>query len=99
MTPQYDVRCFRRRENGTLRHGIWVMTRKIGSRGLFVHGDRNEIQAPRYTVEELGSWVNGGFIDVDEITPAEVLAELLSWPEAADEVQQCFDRHPMEGTA
>ena len=87
----YDVRCFRRRSKGELRHGIWIMTRKTGYRGMFIHGDYNEIEAPKYTVEDLAEW-NGGF--VDEISPEEALQEVSSWPKGMDEVQRCFDRHP-----
>ena len=86
---EYDVRCFRRRDKGDLRHGVWVMTGE--ARGIFFHGDRNSIDAPKWTIFDLE---NGSFfISVDEITPQQVLDELTDWPEATREVQRCFDRH------
>jgi hypothetical protein len=85
----YDVRCFRRRDKGELRHGIWVMTKE--ARGLFVHGDHNTFDAPKWTVFDLE---NGSMLcQVEEITPQQVLQELSNWPEAVQEVQRCFDRH------
>lgn len=83
----YDVRCFRRAVSGSLRRGVWVMTGE--ARGLFVHGDRNEIQAPKWDIADLA----GDILIAEEITPAQVLAEIANWPEAVAEVQRCFDRH------
>lgn len=85
----YDVRCFRRTDKGKLRHGIWVMTQE--SRGLFVHGDHDSIDAPKWSVSELENGLMSS--DAEEVTPAQVLEELANWPAAAREVQRCFDRH------
>jgi hypothetical protein len=93
-----SARCFRRlRDDGDegKRCGLWVMTRESGRRGAFFHGDREEIQAPRYTVEELGEWAaKGGFLPVEELAPREALEELDSWPEGRDQLRKILERHP-----
>ncbi len=90
----YAVRCFRRTPPGKLRPGIWVMTRESGHHGLFIHGTRNEFQAPRYSVEELTRWsTEGGFLPVEEITPDDVLHELEDWAEAQIELRAVFERY------
>lgn len=83
----YDVRCFRTREKGSKRHGVWIMTQN--HRGLFVHGGRDEIQSPAWSVSDLLS----GCGNAEEITPAQALQEVGNWPEGARDVQRCFDRH------
>jgi hypothetical protein len=90
---RYAVRCFKRCERGKLRHGVWVMTRPSGARGMYVHGDRNEIQAPAYTVETLQQ-MNGDF--VEEITTDEALQLVESWPDAHSSVLAAFERHVIE---
>lgn len=95
------VRCFRRLQDEpcTTRRGVWLMTRPSGYRGIFFHGDREEAQGPRYTVEELGQWSQqqgGGFLDVQEISPEAALAELESWPAARAEAIVIFKRHPKD---
>ena len=93
------VRCFATEESArrTKRRGVWLMTQPIGSRGAFYHGRREEIQAPRYTIEELDEWSNGGtdpLIPIVAITPEEALAEMdKGWPEAKEHMQQVFDRY------
>lgn len=77
------LRCFRGLQKGKLRHGIWLM---FPEDGLFIHGDRNELQPPRYTIADLEAWDNAGpsgfaFLPVEEIDIPEVLLELESWPE------------------
>ena len=91
----YDVRCFRRDGKGKLRSGLWLMTRPKGRRGAFFHGERDEIQTPHYTLEELSDWSTrpDGFIRVQEITPAELLAELENWPRGLEMAQDIIDRH------
>lgn len=83
------VRCFRRLPKGELRHGIWIMTRDSGARGAFFHGDRNEIQAPKWTVEEL--MAPGTFCE--PISQDEALAELANWPDAVTNAKAIFERH------
>ena len=93
------VRCFRRLGDGNGRAGIWVMTRPSGYRGAFFHGDRCEIQVPRYTVEELGEFSSeaGGSDFCEEITPDEVVETLdETWFAAAREAENIFARHPVE---
>ena len=91
----YDVRCFRRDGKGKLRHGMWLMTRLEGRRGIFFHGERDETQAPQYTLEELSEWSTreDGFLRVTEITPAELLAELANWPRGQVAAQEMLERH------
>lgn len=83
------VRCFRRKDAGTERRGVWIMTRPPTCRGVFFHGDRKETQAPAYSVDDLAD--AGGFCE--EITPEQVLVELESWPEARQEAVRIFERH------
>ena len=90
-----SVRCFRKVEKGGVRRGLWLMTRPSGARGVFFHGDHCEIQAPACRLEDFESgdtpW------HTEEITPEEALAELEpSWPEAAEQAREIFERHPMD---
>jgi len=92
-----DVRCFKRSDaTGSLRPGIWIMTRPTGRRGMFIHGDRNEIQSPGYLVEELSEWsrIDEPGIEVEEITPDDVI-ELFgdTWDEGVKQVKEVFERH------
>lgn len=81
------VRCFARERTDGKRRGVWLMTRREGYRGAFFHGERCEIQPPRWTVEELAAMHT-------EITPAEALAEMDNgWPEAKDAMRKIFERH------
>lgn len=100
---EITARCFVRlrdehEEKPSKRRGVWIMTRYTGSRGMFFHGDREETQAPRYTIEELSKWsVEGnGFIPVKEITPQELLDELASWPEGKRAATSILKRHGAE---
>lgn len=96
------VRCFRRIPGGKLRHGVWLMTQPVGYRGMFVHGDKDEVEPPQFTVEQLAegdmkAWKRlTDLFRVEEITPEQALAELASWPEAATAAQACFARHPSD---
>ena len=92
------VRCFRRLHYDQCgdRHGVWLMTESRC--GVFYHGDREESQTPRYTVEELAKWSEmqgDGFLDIQEISPEGALVELASWPAARDEAIGIFLRHPV----
>ena len=94
------VRCFRHLFDDQCdgRHGVWLMTES--RRGVFYHGDREESQTPRYTLDELSEWseMQGeGFLDVQEIPPEVALAELASWPAAHDEAMGIFLRHAFIG--
>lgn len=88
------ARCFKRLRDDDGRCGIWIMTRPTGRRGAFFHGDHDEIQGPRYTIEELSKWATeGGFLEVEEITGGEVLEELASWPLGQREAEIILRRH------
>lgn len=91
------VRCFRRKDKGTLRRGIWAMTGGVDScRGMFIHGNCAEIQGPDYTMAELirAGTEGGALLDIEEITPEEALAEVANWPAGQDELRAAFARHP-----
>lgn len=90
----YDVECFRTLNVGRFRYGVWVMTRKTGSRGMFVHGDRCEVQAPHWTVEEL----RDGEAEAVPISCEQALKIVSNWPEVQTEMQKCFDRHIIQNT-
>lgn len=94
-----DCRCFRRiRDDGDpKRCGVWVMTRPTGRRGVFFHGDKEDIQAPLYSVEELDRMATrGGFLPVEEITEEEALKELESCPGGQEEMRRVFARHQVK---
>ena len=64
------------------------------TRGVFIHGDRNEMRAPQYSIADLERYAAvGGWFPVEEITPDEVLQELANWPDAVDEIRKTFERH------
>lgn len=98
-----EVRCFARNNEPGKRRGIWVMTQPTGYRGAFFHGDRCEVQAPRYTVEELSEWAarGGAIFAVEELSLREAMEELErgGWPEAAADVVAICGRHGMPITA
>jgi len=88
---EYAVRCFRKLEQGRARPGIWIMTEPHNLRsfrGLFVHGDREEFQAPDYSICQL---------DADEfcteITPQEAVDLLEGWKEGQEAVLGTLSRH------
>jgi hypothetical protein len=89
------VRCFRRKNKGKLRRGVWLMTRPDGFRGMFVHGDRDDVQAPEWSVEQLAGGATP--FEVEEITPEEAVAELAGWPDAVRAALAAFERHPKGG--
>ena len=95
------VRCFRRlREEG--RCGVWAMTQGLPGEdpkawGAFFHGDREEVQPPRYDLDDLigecgddDEWALG----VEEITPGEALVELVSWPEGQAALHKILEKWP-----
>lgn len=87
------MRCFRRNDKGILRHGLWAMTEEAC--GLFFHGDRDEIQTPRFTIKTLASFRNNGnqvWFEVTEITPSEALEELCDWPMAENTLREMCER-------
>ena len=89
-----SVRCFARMTDEPGRRGVWIMTGAEGRQGIFFHGHREEIQAPRYTVGELGKWASqGGFLPIEELSPRELLSELSDWPEGQKEAIAVFSRH------
>ena len=101
MAIATTVRCFRRLHDEVRegRRGVWLMTRPTGSRGIFFHGDREEAQAPRYTVEELErleAAQGKDWFQVQEIPPDAALDELASWPAARAEAMNIFARHPLQ---
>jgi len=71
------------------------MTRKLGYRGAFFHGDHDEIQPPGHTVEELAKWSSEGrgFFAVEEITPYDLLRELETWPAGREQAEKILRRH------
>jgi len=92
------VRCFRRlrEEIEDKRRGVWLMT--SNNRGVFFHGDREEAQVPRFTLEELETMSKEhDAFGADEIPPEGALKELEDWPEARDEAMRIFRRHPKHG--
>ena len=97
MTPAIatSVRCFRRADavGSRGRRGAWVFTRpEYDGRGAFYHGSRDEIQAPRWTPQDLMG--GDALVEAEEITPEQVLEELANWPEARDHARKVFERHP-----
>lgn len=92
------VRCFLRLRPADndcgKRCGIWAMTGE--KRGLFFHGDRNEVEPPHWSVAELVKQVEHPdplFFRVEEISPQQSLAELGDWPAGQRQLQEIFDRH------
>ncbi len=41
-----ELRCFRKRRKGELRHGMWVIGR---FKEWFFHGDRNDLEGSKYS--------------------------------------------------
>lgn len=91
------LRCFRRVrdvEKNPCRHGMWVMDRR--NTGVFFHGDHDEIQAPRYTVDELETLSSNDGTDwfkTEEISPQQVLSELEGWPYAQSVMHRLIAAH------
>lgn len=81
-----SIRFFKRMDKGKKRHGIWIMDTSKKQRGEFIHGDRDEMQGPRYSLAELSKWsAEGGPISVMEISKREAVEELGgTWPEAVE---------------
>lgn len=98
-TPARPARFFKRISKGSFHHGIWAMTRMAGRRGAFFHGDRDEIQASHFTIQELSKWVEkgGGWMAVEEITSEEAIAELADWPEGQQQLREIAKRHEVVG--
>ena len=92
------VRCFRTADKGMVGYGVWLMTRPHepdSYRGLFIHGERDELQAPEWTTAMLAAGGRGAV----EITPEEALQILERWPVARGEAEKCFARHPVDADA
>ena len=89
------LRCFKRKEKGEFRHGIWLMLE--GRRGEFFHGERDETQAPRHTLDELVKWseTGKGFLNVEEISLKQVLFELGTWLEGRRLALKLFREYPV----
>lgn len=81
------IRCFANIERGKLRRGVWVMTDE--RQGVFIHGDRNEMQSPRYPISELIE--DKAF--VIEVPLAFVLSEISEWPEARKHAISMLEIH------
>lgn len=64
-------------------------------RGMFFHGDRDEFQCPRYSVQELEEMVNDKevWFAVEEISPEQVLEELKGWSDGLRAAKKIIDRH------
>ena len=68
-------------------------------RGIFFHGDREESQAPRWTISDLKheerdfknrkDWT----ISIQEISCDDALRELTSWPAAREQAKEIIARH------
>ena len=59
------------------------------SRGCFFHGDREETQAPAWTVGDLQD-------KHERITPEQAIEELATWPAAQEQAMEIFNRYPAE---
>lgn len=84
------VRCFRRPRDDGKRCGIWLMVGE--KRGVFFHGDREEVQGPLLSVSDMEQAIEF----CEEITPEEALKELESWSEAQVSAKRMFERHKAE---
>ena len=97
LPARTGVRCFRRGDMGKRRHGVWVMTlpkQPWSNRGVFVHGDVDEMEAPEYSLTDLETFATkGGWFPCEEITPAEVLEELANWPEGQADIAGVLNCH------
>jgi len=51
MKPIHFIRCYRRERDDGVRCGMWLMIQEAV--GIFFHGDRKEIQSPRFNVSDL----------------------------------------------
>ena len=66
-------------------------------RGVFVHGDHDEFQAPQYSVDDLEKFATrGGWFPCEEITPEQAVAELENWYEGRLEILRVLERHKVE---
>lgn len=73
---------------------MWIFTGKEGDRSLFIHGDRDEFETSRYNLKNLIAWCDeDGFLHVEEITCAEVLAALVTWYDGYSAILDVFERH------
>lgn len=81
------LRFFMRPRDEPARHGLWVM--HPDGRGDFYHGDREEMQGSRYSLETL---IASGW----ETSQDEALANLATWPEAAAHLRKMIDRFPAQ---
>lgn len=86
------LRCFKRLPKGKIRNGLWVMEdERVGA---FFHGDRNEVQTPRYRCSTLEKWTTEPqLFDVEEISVFEAMEMLKNWPEVADLLRQQCEKH------
>ena len=76
MSTKPKVRCFKRlRDNDDGCCGIWIMEADQAHRGIFLHGDRDSIDTPRYSLKELCQMTEktGDWFTTEEIKPVEVL--------------------------
>ena len=77
----------RPRDEPNARRGLWVM--HPDGRGDFYHGDRDEMQGSRWSLEQL---VANGW----EASRDDALANLSTWPEAATHLRKMIDRFPAQ---
>ena len=96
------ARCFASREKfhpEYPRRDLWIFTRRSGSRGVYFHGSREEIESPSYELQEMETGTIRGCItnfSVVEIIPEELLAELECWPAAQRQAREILVRHGWE---
>jgi hypothetical protein len=91
-----SVRCFKRIREDDQRCGVWLMT--APECGAFFHdGDRDEVQRPSHSLNELDEWARGVAlgIPVEEITPEEAVEEFKSWPRGQELMIEIFGRHAL----
>jgi len=84
------LRCFRTASKGEKRYGLWIYTKE--RRGVFYHGDRNEVQAPKWNVGDVVKRFPDGAEGV-EICPRRLLMLLRDWPKAVADAKATFERH------
>lgn len=70
------VRCFRKKEKGKLRRGVWFLRGDGG--GMYVSGDLDARSAPEWTVKQLANGET--FWDVEEISLVEAIREVADYP-------------------
>lgn len=83
------IKCFVRLSLGEKRRGVWAMTGE--NRGTFFHGDRDEMQLPRYRLSDFME-PDKFLYPIKEISVTEALDELEGWSEAQDTLRSMVNK-------